>query len=253
MLKLVYSLLIPALPPSLDLHCNSYNQTFSSFTVSCTSTHQLGLSYLFVIKNKETEAVVTNVSTSSPSLTVQDLPASTDFLVRVDSYSGGARSHSVSLTTFTTRAGEKPLATMPERAESSQAVGLFPLLALFLLISLVLVLLIISVTAAVRRRVLQAGNSPSGQLELLSQKPDSDPHLSPDLIPKESGNRLSVDRNDVAPPLVPLVSIIMTILNSGSYSTTLVNLVTLNTNFILWRNTETVWNCGDSWVEIQFL
>ena len=82
---------------------------------------------------------------------------------------------------------------MPEQAGAkSPAVGLLPVLATFLLISLVLVIIIIAVVATVRNRVLQARNSPSSQPELLSEKRDADPDLSPDLIPKESGESMEV-------------------------------------------------------------
>ena len=191
---------------SLALHCNSYNQTFSSFTVDCSARRQEQiLDYLFVIKNSQTGSVVKNVSTSSARLTVLDLPSSTSFQVTVYSFQAGQRSNPVSIKTFTTRPGEKPLATMRERTEPSPSspLGFVPILATFLLISLVLVLLIIGLVAVVRRRVLQARNSPSSQLELLSQKCDTEPHLSPDLIPKEPGGMRSVNTNDVvsSPPL----------------------------------------------------
>ena len=69
---------------------------------------------------------------------------------------------------------------------------MLPLMATFLLISLVLVIIIIAVVATVRNRVLQARNSPSSQLELLSQKRDTDPDLSPDTIPKEPGESVEL-------------------------------------------------------------
>ena len=137
-------------------------------------------------------SVIRNISTSSPRLTLSDLPASTDFLVKVSSSQAGVRSQPVIFHTFTTREGEKPLATMPEQTGGKSPVGLLSLLATFLLISLVLVLIIIAVVATVRNRLLQQRNSPSSQPELLSEKRDTDPDLSPDIIPKESGERVEV-------------------------------------------------------------
>ena len=172
------------------LQCNSHNQTFSSFTVECSSSSlQSGLQYLFEIRKAQVMTVIRNISTSSPRLTLRDLPASTDFLVKVYSSKAGVRSQPAVFHTFTTREGEKPLATMPEQTGGKSPVGLLPLLATFLLISLVLVIIIIAVVATVRNRVIQARNSPSSQLELLSQKRDTDQDLSPDLIPKEPGKR----------------------------------------------------------------
>ena len=181
---------------SLVLQCNSYNQTFSSFTVDCgtgTTSLQPGLQFVFEIENSQLMSVIRNISTSTPRLTLRHLPASTDFLVKVYSVQAGVRSQPVIFHTFTTREGEKPLATMPEQAGAkSPAVGLLPVLATFLLISLVLVIIIIAVVATVRNRVLQARNSPSSQPELLSEKRGADPDFSPDIIPKESGERIEV-------------------------------------------------------------
>ena len=175
---------------SLVLQCNSYNQTFSSFTVDCgSSSLQSGAQYLFEIRNSQLMSVMRNISSPRPRLTLTDLPASTDFLVKVFSSKAGVRSQPAVFQTFTTREGEKPLATMPEQTGGKSPVGLLPLLATFLLISLVLVIIIIAVVATVRSRVIQARNSPSSQLELLSQKRDTDQDLSPDIIPKEPGKR----------------------------------------------------------------
>ena len=161
--------------------------------MDCSSRSvQSELQYLFEIRNSQLMTVVKNISSSSPRLTLRDLPASTDFLVKVSSSRAGVRSQPIIFHTFTTREGEKPLATMPEQTGGKTPVGLLPLLAIFLLISLVLVIIIIAVVATVRNRVLQARNSPSSQLELLSQKRDTDPDLSPDIIPKEPGESVEV-------------------------------------------------------------
>ena len=180
---------------SLVLQCNSYNQTFSSFTVDCTTTTtslQAGVQFQFVIENSQLMSVIRNISTSSPRLTLSDLPASTDFLVKVSSSQAGVRSQPVIFHTFTTREGEKPLATMPEQTGGNSPAGLLSLLATFLLISLVLVLIIIAVVATVRNRLRQPRNSPSSQPEHLIEKRSTDPDFSPDIIPKESGERMEV-------------------------------------------------------------
>ena len=103
------------------LDCNTYNQTFSSLTVSCSvrshQTPQSKLSYQFEVKNAHTEAVLRNISTETPRLTVSGLPAASDFLISVYSSSDGVRSRPFRLEAFTTRPGEKQLATMPELEE----------------------------------------------------------------------------------------------------------------------------------------
>ena len=63
--------------------------------------------------------------------------------------------------------------------------------SLIRLITLVLVLITNAIVALVRQKIIGARNSPSSQFELItSQKQEMD--YSPDLIPKDSGNYLSV-------------------------------------------------------------
>ena len=105
------------------MECNTFNQTFSSLTVSCSvrdlrpQSRLSKLSYQFEVKNAHSLELVRNVTTDTPALTVSGLPAASDFLISVYSSSGGVRSPAVSLEGFTTRPGEKQLATMPELEE----------------------------------------------------------------------------------------------------------------------------------------
>ena len=75
------------------------------------------LSYQFEVKNAHSLELLRNVSTDFPVLTVSGLPAASDFLISVYSSSGGVMSPAVTLEGFTTRPGEKQLATMPELEE----------------------------------------------------------------------------------------------------------------------------------------
>lgn len=170
--------------------CNTYNQTFSSFTIECslspeTSIHQDQTLFIFEIKNAHTEILLRNLSSPIPKLSVDGLPSASDFRISVFSNTNGKRSKPFNLEGFTTRPGEKQLATMPE-IETKNKLRFTPLLGVILLISLVLVLLTIAVVAVVRRKISRASNSPSSQLELINnQKQDLD--YSPDIIPKDSG------------------------------------------------------------------
>ena len=99
--------------------CSTHNQTFSSFTVSCSVSPgqpQDTQSYQFEVRRESRGPVVLlqNISSSTPRLTVTDLPSATDFLISVYSAMAGHRSKPFTLAGFTTRPGEKQLATMPE-------------------------------------------------------------------------------------------------------------------------------------------
>lgn len=168
--------------------CNTYNQTFSSFTIKCSMLEETltDLSFfLFEIKNAHTKDIIRNVTSYAPELTVKDLPSASDFLISVYSYRNGQKSKVYNMEGFTVRPGEKQLATMRE-VDSDISYRFIPILGIILLVSLVLVLVTIAVVAIVRRKISRASNSPSSQLELINnQKPDLD--YSPDIIPKDSG------------------------------------------------------------------
>ena len=105
---------------------------------------------------------------------------------------------------FTTRPGEKQLATMREleAAEASRhPLRFLPLLGGLLLASLLLVLGTITTVAIVRRKMRGATNSPSQQLELLTgsgglkgEAMDSldSVDYSPDIIPKDGGTPMVI-------------------------------------------------------------
>lgn len=139
---------------NIALDCNIFNQTFSSFTVNCAADGTMNfihsrISYQFEIKNIHTGIVIRNISTSTPRLTLEDLPSGSDFMVTIYSYNNGKKSKMNSLEAFTTRAGEKQLATMPE-IEDKNPLRFIPMLAVFLLISLLLVLITITIVAIIR-------------------------------------------------------------------------------------------------------
>jgi len=169
--------------------CNTYNQTFSSFTINCSMLEETltDLSFfLFEIKNAHTKDIIRNVTSYAPELTVKDLPSASDFLISVYSYRNGQKSKVYNMEGFTVRPGEKQLATMRE-VDSDISYRFIPILGIILLVSLVLVLVTIAVVAIVRRKISGASNSPSSQLELINnQKQDLD--YSPDVIPRPSGH-----------------------------------------------------------------
>ena len=134
------------------LVCNIFNQTFSSFTVDCSHVERRHWSekqesYQFEIVNIHTGEIVRNISTSSPRVTFRDLPSASEFIISVFS---SKHEKMVSLEGFTTRDGEKQLATMPEMEDGSPVFGFIPVFGGFLLISLLLVLVIITSVAIVR-------------------------------------------------------------------------------------------------------
>ena len=140
----------------IKLFCNIFNQTFSSFTVDCHASgdehvihSRTHISYQFEIKNIHSGAIIRNVSTSTPKVTIIDLPSASEFLVTVYSYQNNIRSKEFTLEGFTTRPGEKQLATMPE-IENKNPMRFVPILVGFILISLLLVLITITVVAIIR-------------------------------------------------------------------------------------------------------
>lgn len=182
-----YQIKIRGDPPMIFNECNTFNQTYTSFTIDCSmkETSNKNLFFQFEIKNAHSQRIIRNISTAAPKLTVEDLQPSSDFIISVYSYINGQKSKPYKLEGFTTRSGEKQLATKPE-LESRNPLKLIPILGALMLISLVLVLITIAIVALVRRKIIGARNSPSSQLELInSQKQDMD--YSPDLIPKDSG------------------------------------------------------------------
>ena len=66
------------------------------------------------MRNAHSPSLLQNLSSAAPKLTVSDLPSASDFLVSVYSAMAGLRSKPYTLEAFTTRPGEKQLATMPE-------------------------------------------------------------------------------------------------------------------------------------------
>ena len=139
---------------NIALECNIFNQTFSSFTENCDADGTFNflhsrINYQFEIKNIHTGMVIRNISTSTPRLTLEDLPPGSDFLITIYSYNNGKKSKMNILEGFTTRAGEKQLATMPE-IENKNPLRFIPMLAVFLLISLLLVLITITIVAIIR-------------------------------------------------------------------------------------------------------
>ena len=54
------------------------------------------------------------MTSSAPELTVNDLPSASDFLISVYTYRTGQKSKPYTMEGFTTRPGEKQLATMRE-------------------------------------------------------------------------------------------------------------------------------------------
>jgi len=182
-----YEIKIRGEPPIIFSECNTFNQTYTSFTIDCSmkESYTENLFFQFEIKNAHSQRIIRNISTAVPKLTVEDLQPSSDFIISVYSYLNGQKSKPYKLEGFTTRSGEKQLATKPE-LESRNPLKLIPILGALMLISLVLVLITIAIVAIVRRKIIGARNSPSSQLELInSQKQDMD--YSPDLIPKDSG------------------------------------------------------------------
>jgi len=182
-----YQIKIRGDPPVIFSECNTFNQTYTSFTIDCSmkETSSENIFFQFEIKNAHSQRIIRNISTAVPKLTVEDLQPSSDFIISVYSYLNGQKSKPYKLEGFTTRSGEKQLATKPE-LESRNPLKLIPILGALMLISLVLVLITIAIVALVRRKIIGARNSPSSQLELInSQKQDMD--YSPDLIPKDSG------------------------------------------------------------------
>ena len=71
-------------------------------------------SYQFEVRTAHRPSLLHNISSPTPRLTVTDLPSASDFLVSVYSAMAGLRSKPFTLEAFTTRPGEKQLATMPE-------------------------------------------------------------------------------------------------------------------------------------------
>ena len=71
-------------------------------------------SYQFEVRTAHSPSLLQNISSPTPRLTVRDLPSASDFQISVYSAMAGLRSRPFTLEAFTTRPGEKQLATMPE-------------------------------------------------------------------------------------------------------------------------------------------
>ena len=70
--------------------------------------------FQFEIKNAHSQRIIRNISTATPRLTIEDMQPSSDFIINVYSYLDGQKSKPYRLEGFTTRSGEKQLATKPE-------------------------------------------------------------------------------------------------------------------------------------------
>ncbi len=106
--------------------CTSYNQTFTSFTIECflvdksTSSATSAITnsnsnvFLFEVFDAHSMATVSNITSSSPRVTLTGLPSSADFIIHVLAVGGGggaAGGHQPYITeAFTLRTGEKQVA-----------------------------------------------------------------------------------------------------------------------------------------------
>jgi hypothetical protein len=104
--------------------CTSYNQTFTSFTIECflvdksttsaTSINSNSNVFLFEVFDAHSMATVSNITSSSPRVTLTGLPSSADFIIHVLAVGGGggaAGGHQPYITeAFTLRTGEKQVA-----------------------------------------------------------------------------------------------------------------------------------------------
>ena len=77
-------------------------------------TSNKNIFFQFEIKNAHSQRIIRNISTAVPKLTIEDLQPSSDFIISVYSYLNGQKSKPYKLEGFTTRSGEKQLATKPE-------------------------------------------------------------------------------------------------------------------------------------------
>jgi len=103
--------------------CTSYNQTFTSFTIECflvdksttsATTNSNSNVFLFEVFDAHSMATVSNITSSSPRVTLTGLPSSADFIIHVIAVGGGggaAGGHQPYITeAFTLRTGEKQVA-----------------------------------------------------------------------------------------------------------------------------------------------
>jgi hypothetical protein len=109
---------------SLIKSCTSYNQTFTSFTVECylvdrstAATYSSNTIFLFEVFDAHSMETVSNISSSSPRVTLTGLPSSADFIIHVLALNGGGGGgddrggHQPYITeAFTLRTGEKQVA-----------------------------------------------------------------------------------------------------------------------------------------------
>ena len=115
--KSTKSFLISEVPPVIFNECNTFNQTYTSFTIDCSmkeTSSKKNVFFQFEIKNAHSQRIIRNISTAAPKLTIEDLQPSSDFIINVYSYLDGQKSKPYRLEGFTTRSGEKQLATKPE-------------------------------------------------------------------------------------------------------------------------------------------
>jgi len=103
--------LIPAGHPDPVANCSINNQSHSSFSLDCQSGFDGGLQQTFVMEVIDSEAgyVVTNMSSQTPSFSVNGLQSGKTFLIKV--YSANEKGHSepISMTAFTMEAKEAGL------------------------------------------------------------------------------------------------------------------------------------------------
>ena len=100
--------LIPAGHPDPVANCSINNQSHSSFSLDCQSGFDGGLQQTFVMEVIDSEAgyVVTNMSSQTPSFSVNGLQSGKTFLIKVFSANDKGFSEHISLTAFTLKAKE---------------------------------------------------------------------------------------------------------------------------------------------------
>ena len=100
--------------------CTSYNQTFTSFTIECylsnnnNNNNNNNELFLFEVFDAHSMETVSNISSSSPRVTLTGLPSSADFIIHVLAVGGGGggggQQQPYITEAFTLRTGEKQVA-----------------------------------------------------------------------------------------------------------------------------------------------
>lgn len=148
--------------------CTSYNQTFTSFTIECFLVDRTATAtavatavannnnnmFLFEVFDAHSMETVSNITSSSPRVTLTGLPSSADFIIHVLAVGGGGAGgqQPYIIEAFTLRTGEKQVAASIG-LESRNPIGFLPILGVLAGIFIVLVILTLAVVVAVRRRL----------------------------------------------------------------------------------------------------